>query len=134
LRSRIPVHRGEEPAAVALPNCVFVRDDARNAAQRVPAPVGFVLIANTFHGVPDKTALARPVHEVLGGRGRLAIVNWHPISREQTRVLGQPRGPATEMRMSLEQTRIAVEPAGFELKRAVELPPYHYGAVFARKS
>jgi ubiquinone/menaquinone biosynthesis C-methylase UbiE len=115
-------------------NCVFVQDDARNLAQRIPAPVRFVLIANTFHGVSDKTDLARQVHEVLRPRGILAIVNWHPISREQTRVLGQPRGPTTEMCMSLEQTRIAVEPAGFELKRAVELPPYHYGAVFARKS
>jgi hypothetical protein len=35
--------------------------------------------------------------------------------------------------MSPEQTRVAVEPAGFELGRVVELPPYHYGAVFARK-
>lgn len=114
-------------------NCVFVQDDARNLAQHIPIPVGFVLIANTFHGVPDKTDLARKVHEVLGPRGRLAIVNWHPIKREQTRVLGQPRGPATEMRVSVEQTRVAVEPAGFELTRAVELLPYHYGAVFARK-
>jgi hypothetical protein len=38
-------------------NRVFVEDDARNIAQRIPAPVGFVLIANTFYGVPDKTAL-----------------------------------------------------------------------------
>jgi SAM-dependent methyltransferase len=114
-------------------NCVFVQDDARDIAQRIPAPVSFVLIANTFHGVPDRTDLARQVHEVLGTRGRLAIINWHPLSREQTQVLGQPRGPATEMRMSLEQTRVAVEPAGFELKHAVELPPYHYGAVFTCK-
>jgi SAM-dependent methyltransferase len=104
-------------------NCVFVQDDARNLAQHIPAPVGFVLIANTFHGVPEKMDLARLVHKVLEARGTLAIVNWHPMSREQTRVLGQPRGPATEMRMSLEQTRVAVEPAGFEPKRPVELPP-----------
>jgi hypothetical protein len=77
--------------------------------------------------------LARKVHDVLGPQGRLAIINWHPIRREQTRVLGQPRGPATEMRMSLEQTRVAVGPAGFELERTVELLPYYYGAVFAHK-
>ena len=115
-------------------NCVFVQDDARNLAQHIPAPVGFVLIANTFHGIPDKTDLVRKVREVLGAGGRLAIVNWHPVRREQTRVLGQPRGPATEMRMSVEQTSASVEPAGFELERAVELPPYHYGAIFARKA
>ncbi len=66
-------------------NCVFVQDDARNLTQHVPVPVGFVLIANTFHGAPDKTDLARKVHEVLGPQGRLAIVNWHPMRREQTR-------------------------------------------------
>ena len=36
------------------------------------------------------------------------------------------------MRMSPEQTRTVVEPAGFTLERLVELPPYHYGAVFIR--
>jgi ubiquinone/menaquinone biosynthesis C-methylase UbiE len=123
----------ESVAREGATNCVFVQDDARNLTQHIPAPVGFVLIANTFHGVPDKTDLAREVHKVLGPRGRLFIVNWHPISREQTRVLGQPRGPATEMRMSLEQTSVAVEPAGFELEHVVELPPYHYGAIFAHR-
>lgn len=34
--------------------------------------------------------------------------------------------------MSPEQTRAAVEPAGFALEALVELPPYHYGAIFVR--
>lgn len=55
-----------------------------------------------------------------------------PAPRERTRVLDEPRGPATEMRMSPEQTRAAVEPEGFDLEQIVELPPYHYGAVFVR--
>jgi hypothetical protein len=32
--------------------------------------------------------------------------------------------------MTPEQTRAVVEPAGFKLETVVELPPYHYGAVF----
>jgi len=44
---------------------VFVADDARNLAVRVPDPVGLVLLADTFPGVPDKTALARAVSGVL---------------------------------------------------------------------
>jgi len=48
-------------------------------------------------------------------------------------VLGEPRGPATKLRMAPEQVRSAVEPAGFHLDRVVELPPYHYGAVFRRR-
>jgi hypothetical protein len=52
------LERGREfVAGQGETNRVFVQDDARNVAQRIPAPVGFVLIANTFHGVPDKTAL-----------------------------------------------------------------------------
>ncbi|ARU31952.1 hypothetical protein CAP31_09845 [Sulfuriferula sp. AH1] len=61
-----------------------------------------------------------------------AIVNWHPLPRETTPVLGQPRGPRTELRLSAEQTQQAVEPAGLRLETLVELPPYHYGAIFRK--
>lgn len=96
------------------------------------APADYVLIANTFHGVPDKTALAREVATALKPSGRFAVVNWHPLPREETTVLDQPRGPSTELRMSPEQTRAMVEPAGFTLETLIELPPYHYGALFVR--
>lgn len=101
-------------------------------SRSIPAPVDYVLIANTFHGVPDKKALAREIAAALKPGGRFAIVNWYPIPREQTRVLDKPRGPGTELRMSPEQTHTAVEPAGFALEALVELPPYHYGAIFVR--
>jgi SAM-dependent methyltransferase len=104
--------------------------DARDLPELLPRKVDYVLIANTFHGVPEKTALARAVAAVLNPRGQFAIVNWHPLPRERTVVLGKPRGPNTEMRMSPDSVRSAVEPAGFTLDRVVELPPFHYGAVF----
>ena len=104
--------------------------DARELAELLPGKVDYVLIANTFHGVPDKTAMARAVAAVLKPRGQFAIVNWHPVFRERTVVLGKPRGPRTEMRMSPDDVRLVVEPAGFTLERVVELPPFHYGAVF----
>lgn len=114
-----------------LKNCKLQLGDAMEIAEFV-APADYILIANTFHGVPDKTALAKVVAEALRAGGKFAIINWHPIAREQTPVLGQPRGPRTELRMSVEQTRQVVEPAGFALLRAVELPPYHYAAVFTK--
>jgi hypothetical protein len=49
-------------------------------------------------------------------------------------VLGEPRGPKTELRVSPEQTIAAIEGAELKLSRIVELPPYHYGAVFERVS
>ena len=111
---------------------VFIEDDARNLAQHISNPISCVLLANTFHGVPDKAKLAIEVRKVLAPHGRFAIVNWSRRPREQTTVLDKPRGPATEMRMSPEQTATIVEPAGFELERVVELTPFHYGALFAR--
>jgi SAM-dependent methyltransferase len=121
-----------QAACEGAANCDWLLGDAMELSRLLGAAVDYVLIANTFHGVPDGTALAREVAAALKPNGRFAIVNWHPLPREQTTVLGQPRGPRTGMRMSPEQTRAAVEPAGFMLETLVELPPYHYGAVFVR--
>jgi SAM-dependent methyltransferase len=111
-------------------NCAWVLGDARELSRLVAKPVDYVLIANTFHGVADQAALAREAAAVLKPQGRFAIVNWHALPREKTAVLGQPRGPRTELRMSPQQVRSVVEPAGFELDKLVELPPYHYAIIF----
>lgn len=90
------------------------------------------LLANTLHGIPDKTGIAGVVRGLLKPGAPLVVVNWHAArSREATPVLGQPRGPAPELRLSPEACADAVEPAGFRLIRTVELTSYHYGAVFA---
>jgi ubiquinone/menaquinone biosynthesis C-methylase UbiE len=111
-------------------NCRFVEGDALHLRNLLSEPVDYVFIANTFHGVPDKTQLAHVAHSVLAPGGLFGIVNWYPLPREQTTVLGKPRGPATAMRMSPKAVREVVEPAGFTLERPVEFPPYHYGIVF----
>lgn len=108
----------------------FLCADARDVAAVLPEKVDVVLMANTFHGVPQQTGLARAVAAALKPGGRFVIVNWHARSREETTVLGRPRGPKTEMRMSPENLRGVVEPAGFALEKVVELPPFHYGAIF----
>lgn len=104
--------------------------DARDLPELLPVKVDYVLIANTFHGVPEKSEMAHAVAAVLKAGGQFAIVNWHPLPRERTVVLNKPRGPKTEMRMSPEMVRSILEPAGFALDRIVELPPFHYGAIF----
>jgi SAM-dependent methyltransferase len=124
--------RQARAACEGLANCSWLLGDARELSQLLQAPVDYALIANTFHGAPDKTALSRGVAAALKPGGRFGIVNWHCRPREETTVLGQPRGPATEFRMSPAQTRAAVEPAGFSLESVVELLPYHYGAIFIR--
>jgi SAM-dependent methyltransferase len=117
---------------VGATNCVFVEGDAYEIATLVPWPADLVLIANTFHGVPDKERLGRGVAAVLKPNGRFVVVNWHRRPREETPVLGQPRGPKTEMRMEPENVAVAVERSGLRLESVVELPPYHYGAIFQK--
>lgn len=119
-------------AESGLINCDFVEGNAYEIANLVPPPVDFVFLANAFHGVPERTRLARAVANTLAPGGRFAIVNWHARPREETTILGEPRGPATELRIAPEATIAAVEPAGFKIDRIVELPPYHYGAIFVK--
>lgn len=113
-------------------NCDYVAGDAYDLAKLVPGNIDLVFMANAFHGVPDRPRLALAVRAVLNPRGLFAIINWHRRPREETVVLGEPRGPKTELRLSPEQTAKAIEPSGLKLANLVELPPYHYGGVFER--
>ena len=115
-----------------IANCAFVEGNAYDIDKLITQPAELVFMANAFHGVPERTRLARAVANALRPHGHFAIVNWHARPREETTILGEPRGPASELRMTPEATRTAVEPAGFRLHRLVELPPYHYGAIFEK--
>ena len=113
-------------------NYELIEGDAYAVAQLVRRPIEFVLIANTFHGVPDKLRLSRAVAAILKPAGRFAVVNWHRRPREETPVLGQPRGPKSEMRITPAETVATITPAGLNLVNVIELPPYHYGATFEK--
>jgi len=113
-------------------NCRFLAGSAYDLPALVTEPVDFVFMANAFHGVPDRIRLARAVRARLKPAGLFAVVNWHQRAREETPILGEPRGPRTDLRLSPQQTIAGVEPAGLKLVRLVEVPPYHYGAVFER--
>ena len=119
-------------AESGIANCDFVEGNAYDVDKLVSRPAELVFMANAFHGVPERTRLARAVAKRSSPHGHFAIVNWHARPREQTTILGEPRGPASELRMTPEATRAAVEPAGFRTARVVELPPYHYGAIFEK--
>jgi ubiquinone/menaquinone biosynthesis C-methylase UbiE len=121
-------------AATGVRNCRFIVADAMTIGAVVPEPVDYVFLANTFHGVPDQLGLTRAVAASLKPRGRFGIVNWHRRPRAETVVLGQPRGPKTEMRMEAEDVAAIAAPAGLLLTRTVELSPYHYGVILQRRS
>ena len=114
------------------PNCKFVEADAYDIGKAVHGPIDHVFLANAFHGVPDKPRLASAVRDVLKPGGSFSIVSWYARPREETPVLGQPRGPATELRMTPGQTIAEVLPGGLRHVRTVDVSPYHYGIVFCR--
>jgi SAM-dependent methyltransferase len=89
-------------------------------------------MANAFHGVPDPARLAMAVKAVLKPGGRFAIVNWHAHPCEGTTILGEPRGPKTELRLTSEKTIEAVKIDGLKFSMLIEIPPNHYGAIFER--
>ena len=113
-------------------NCEFVEGDVYELTTLAPRPADFVFMANAFHGVPDQLRLSQAVRQRLKPGGRFVIVNWHQRLREETTILGEPRGPRTELRMSPQQTIKAVEAGGLKFAELVELPPYHYSAVLER--
>jgi len=115
-----------------ISNCNYQLGDAYGLAEFVARPVDLVFMANSFHGVPDRERLARIVGEALKPGGRFAIVNWHQLPREKATVLGQPCGPQTELRLSPQQTVESVEAGGLKIKAIVDIPPYHYGAIFEK--
>lgn len=120
-------------AESGVTNCDCVTGDAYDIA-KLTAPADFVFMANAFHGVPDRNRLGQAVTSALKTGGYFAIVNWHKRPREETPILGEPRGPKTELRMSPEKTIKSVEGRGLKFIKIVEVPPYHYGVVFQRIS
>jgi SAM-dependent methyltransferase len=119
-------------AEAGITNCTFIAGDAYDLARLLPSKLDFVFLANAYHGVPDKMRLCRSIFDALNPNGRLAIVNWYPRPREETKVLGEARGPKTELRMSTEETIKSVEGSGLEFKSLSDVSPYHYAAVFER--
>jgi protein-L-isoaspartate O-methyltransferase len=117
-------------AESGVSNCDFVAGDAYKIAELWQHPVDFVFMANAFHGVPDRLRLARSVRDALKPGGRFAVVNWHERPREETQILGEPRGPKTELRIGPEVVKREVEVTGLKLVNVLEIPPYHYAAIF----
>ena len=115
-----------------IENLRTVSGDARELASLLPEQVDVVLVANTFHGVAAPTAFAEQVYRSLRPGGRFVIVNWRDAPPGDTPVAGEPRGPPADLRMTTSETCSVVAPAGFEVDREVDLPPYHYGLVFRR--
>lgn len=115
----------------AIENLSTITGDVRQLAQHLPERVDVVLIANTFHGIEEPTPFVTQAFDSLRPEGRLVIVNWQDVPREETRIDGEPRGPPTALGLSPEATeKTVLEAASFDRNDVIELPPYHYALVF----
>jgi protein-L-isoaspartate O-methyltransferase len=115
-----------------ITNCDYVTGDAYELGRLSDRPVDFVFMANAFHGVPDRKRLATAVHGALKPSGLFAVVNWQPRAREETTILGEARGPRTDLRIGPETVREAVETSGLTMTSVLDIPPYHYAALFQK--
>ncbi|MEM4782504.1 MAG: methyltransferase domain-containing protein [Halalkalicoccus sp.] len=111
-----------------------IEGDAMALPDLLPEPVECALLANTLHGVPEKTALAEAVAAVLEPGGRFVVINWIDAPPAETPVLGEPRGPPEELRMTPEETVAAIEAADFAVRERTSVSPHHYAVVFERTS
>ncbi|MCT9094822.1 class I SAM-dependent methyltransferase [Haloarchaeobius sp. HME9146] len=119
----------DRAADAGLDRIETIEGDARALPELLPEPVDVVLFANTLHGVPEPESFLQSAREVLTDSGRLVVVNWHDLPREETTVLEAVRGPPTDLRLCEADCIDLVREAGFDEIRTVDLPPYHYGLV-----
>ena len=112
-----------------IANCEFVEGNAYDIDKLVSRPADSVFMAMHFMACPSDPPGAR------GGRCTGAARSFRDrelacATARKNDDSGRTARPASELRMTAEATIAAVEPGGFELHWVVELPPYHYGAIF----
>lgn len=108
----------------------LIWDDIENLPRVLPEAVDYVLMANTFHSISDKTSIARTVNSALKPDGKFGIIDWRKIPYDELVKYSQRPGPANRKRLSPDDIRAMIEPAGFALDASVDLPPQHLGVVF----
>lgn len=96
----------------------------RPMGSRLPdASMDMVLMINVLHAV-DKLPALKESKRVLHTGGILLVVEWNPA--------GAALGPASEKRLSKEQTSALASEAGYITTGQFEAGPHHYGLVLKK--
>lgn len=115
-----------EPAMVERMTARIERDGLLNARAAIvqpndpglePASVDRVLIVNTWHHIPERTAYAKKLLPALRPGGRLLIVDF---------TMESPHGPPPRMRLTVDTVRVELQAAGFATEVLEESLPYQY--------
>jgi putative heme-binding domain-containing protein len=107
-----------------LSNVQLVLGDESNPHLPVNS-LDLILIAYAYHEFSEPEAMMTAVHRALRPDGRLVIIEFAEL---------HPFGPQDKAeRMTLNQIRAEIEPAGFELDRVMDLVPIQHGLIFSKR-
>ncbi|NOX36051.1 MAG: class I SAM-dependent methyltransferase [Calditrichaeota bacterium] len=77
-----------------------------------------VLMANVYHELDNPQRALAEVRRVLRPRGKLLVIDWHPVETEV--------GPPLDHRIPKEQVIQAITGWAFRLTQDWDIFPYHY--------
>ena len=90
-----------------------------------PSSCDLVFLANIWHELDDHAAVLREAARILKSDGSVAVLDWqHDMTR--------PPGPPFDHRISLAQTKAALEDAGCQIRHAASFGPYNYLVIGSR--
>lgn len=93
--------------------------------EKYKGEIDYICLFNILH-CELPLDLLNAAYRILNSNGKIGVIHW---KYENT-----PRGPSMEIRPTPEIINGWALTAGFVLEKYVELPPYHYGLVFIKKS
>jgi cyclopropane fatty-acyl-phospholipid synthase-like methyltransferase len=112
-------HIGKRAAAERLTNIVPVH--ATSASPNLPKPVDLVIIVDTYHHLPSRSAYFADLRKSLVSGGRVAIIDFRKDS---------PEGPPPDFRFEAEQIVGEMKQAGYELDARHDFLPRQHFLIF----
>jgi hypothetical protein len=100
-------------------------DDTLKELEKHKGEIDYITLFNILH-CEEPSILLKNIHKLLDDNGKIGITHW---KHEKT-----PRGPSMEIRPKPEMIIQWASKVGFTLEKQVDLPPYHYGLIFKKKS
>ncbi len=113
---------GERAQREHLSNIVPVQASAE--AANLPEPVDFILVADTYHHIGNRTQYFARLKASLHPGGLLAIVDFKADS---------PNGPPPQHRIPPEKVTGELDAAGYSLVKSYQILPRQYFLVFRKQ-
>jgi Cyclopropane fatty acid synthase and related methyltransferases len=93
--------------------------------EKYKGEIDYISLFNILH-CEQPMDLLNAAYRILNTNGKIGVIHW--------KYGNTPRGPSMEIRPTPEIINGWALKAGFVLEKYVELPPYHYGLVYVKKT